>query len=191
MQEKKETIGQVGEIFDFYERLKFSQGICQKEDTETIKKMIVGCIKIVKTNTDDDLTGIDYYAYLRGGREIAIDAKRRDKGASKYWKNGHPELALEIWSAIPTEYNKGKTGWTLDESKQTELVLFTFEDIKICYLISFQLLRIAFIKYYPIWKNKYFLPKPQNSGKWKSQCIFIPITEIFNAIQDIQKSEIA
>lgn len=126
------------QVYDFDERLAFSQGRRQQTDMDTIKSMIPGCADIQIAPEALDRQGVDYVATLRRQAKILIDAKTRDAGCSKWWKD-QPELALEDWSVLPENGSIGKAGWTLDESKLTDLVLFTFcpEDTSTCYLISF------------------------------------------------------
>ena len=171
--------------YNFDERLAFSKGTRQRTDLETIKSMIPGCTNVETANTEMDRQGIDYIATLRRGAAIFIDAKAREAGCSKFWNDG-PELALEIWSVCPENGNGGKVGWTLDESKQTNLVLFTFDpsDTAQCYLLSFQLLRAAFHNNFHQWTGIYQRDK-QSSIDWKSECVFVPANVVLDAIQDI------
>jgi hypothetical protein len=175
------------------ERLGFSRGVRESTDLATIKKMIPGCVSVVKTDEQQDKNGIDYIATLRRGREINIDAKAREAGCSVYWNDG-PEVALEIWSVKPLNGHRGKTGWTLDESKETELVLFTFDpqDCPNCYLVSFQLLRIAFRKNILKWIDTYRVAtqkSKENGRMWQSQCVFVPVDTVYDAMRDVSIGE--
>lgn len=175
------------QIFLFDERLKFSRGAVQATDLETIKTMIPGCVSVQLATLEQDRNGTDYIATLRGGTTINIDAKRRDNGAARYW-NGEPDLALEDWSVVPKNGHPGKAGWTLDESKETDLILFMFDPIDTdeCFLIAFQPLRIAFRKNHAGWLRKYKDAPQQNQG-WTSHCIFVPVSVVFAAIEDISR----
>jgi len=175
--------------YGFDTKLAFSRGVRESTDLETLKTMIAGCIGVVKADVTLDRTGIDYIATLRRGREIYIDAKARESGCSRYWHNG-PELALETWSMKPGNGHIGKVGWTLDEAKQTELVLFTFDpaDHENCYLVSFQLLRMAFRSYLREWRIVYRVADQSTStpgDNWKSQCVFVPVWTVYEAINDV------
>lgn len=173
--------------YSFSERLQFSRGKREQTDIETLMKMIVGAVNVEKTDEKSDRAGIDYIVTLRGGAQIMIDAKAREKGIKKYWQNG-PEVALEIWSNV----DRKVTGWTLDESKNTDLILFTFdkEDCSECWLVSFQLLRIAFRNNITRWRGMYrtaIQTSDQNGRTWKSQCIFVPIAQVECAIIESSK----
>ena len=99
--------------YDFDERLAFSKGKRQSTDETTILSLLDGCVTVTASSTELDRRGVDYVATLRGGAEVYIDAKTREQGCSKYWKNSEPELAIEIWSVLPggeIQCGKGQTG---------------------------------------------------------------------------------
>lgn len=173
--------------YDFLERLEFSQGSKINFDTQLIKNIIPNCIEVNKTDVSLDKTGIDYIAKLRGGAEIGIDVKTREKGASRFWKYGEAELALEIWSVCPDENNNfnGKKGWTLSENSNVDLILYTF-DAKDCekfYLLPFQHLRTAFLKNGKSW-IKQFQSKKQYSNSWQSAAVFVPASIVLEAVKN-------
>ena len=174
--------------YEFTERLAFSRGNCEITDIEILKNEILGCVSVEKTDEETDKTGIDYIATLRGGYKVKIDAKTRTEGCSEFWRNG-PELALEIWSVIKDKRNAAKTGWTLDEKKDVDLILFTFDkkDSLNFYILPFQQLRIAFRRNFKKWDLKYKKDRQKsidkNSGnQWRSECIFIPVDIVLQAI---------
>lgn len=175
--------------WDFAERLAFSRGRREHGDFNTIMAMIPGCVQVRKSDQILDQAGVDYIATLRKGAEILIDGKARDKGASRYWRHKEPELALEVWSVMPggkyhTPTSKQKTGWTLCEKKNVDLILFTFDptDSNEAFLIGFQPLRIAFRQNMTTWENCY-VPKPQDNGSYESLAIFVPVSKVWEAIR--------
>ena len=187
-------------IYDFHERLNFSKGVRQENDIDTLLAWRgLGAKTVRKTDIDEDRKGIDYVIVLDGGAEVSVDAKARQKGCAKYWQ-GVPELALEIWSVCPLDwcefqYAKGrgtpKTGWTLDQSKSVDLILFTFDpaDSRDVFLLPFQLLRTAFRQHLGDWLSTY--PTPiQTSGAWQSQCCFVPVDVVQSAILSVQKGDL-
>lgn len=184
--EKKERDGRCGvnlvANYGFAERLEFSRGINEEIDIDVLRNYIDGCVSIEKTNVELDKMGIDYIATLRNGAEIKIDAKTRSKGCSIWWRDG-PELALEIWSVIPTKYNAGKVGWTLDEKKEVDLIFFKFDlvDTDKLYLIPYQLLRMVFRRNYYTWIKRYKIDT-QTSGGWQSKCVFVPARIVMSKI---------
>lgn len=127
--------------------------------------------------------GIDYVASLGNDHPIRVDAKRRTPRCGRYWQQGEEELALELWS----DKNRRIVGWTLDPSKRTEYVLFTFDptDSMRLFLIAFQLLRRAFQKYGPRWSEKY-RRACQDNGRWISECVFVPVSVVRAAVHECQ-----
>ncbi len=173
--------------YDFRERLAYSVGVVGRDCEETILSLLTGCVYVVKTDTSKDRSGIDYIAKLRGGAEVGIDHKVREKGCARYWRDGEPELALETYSVVPVNGQPGKTGWTLDESKQTDYTLHTFDptDSVFCYLLPFQLLRVAFREHIREWRSKYPCYEQQSYDgdlTWRSQAVFVPVRVVLAAI---------
>lgn len=166
----------------FISKLEFSMGRSMDNDIERIKAAFYKCARVEKTNTDIDKTGVDYYAVLESGVVINIDAKARERGASRYWANGEPELAIETWSVY-----KSKPGWTFSLKSDVDYILYSFDstDADKYYLLPFQLLRNAAIANYRKWESQ-FPEKSQYSyddgRKWESRCIFVPASVVLDAI---------
>jgi hypothetical protein len=175
-------------VNDFYKKLEYSKGKSQQRDIELLRNYIVGCVDVRVTTLKEDMNGVDYIVKLREGAEIRVDAKTREKGASKHWKHGQPELALELFSKNPTkDGDDGIIGWVMNEQKEIDLILYTFHesDSKLCFLIPFQHLRMALWKYGDEWKKKYVIkPQKNKNGNqyWNASCIFIPYKEVLKAI---------
>ena len=178
--------------YGFGEQLAFSRGQREATDKDTIKKMIDGCVDCVKTDEATDKRGVDYVATLRRGARVLIDAKARQPGARKYWGPLGPDLALEIWSVIPGPDSTKKTGWTLSETSEVGLILFTFDssDTNDCFLVSAQHLRIAFRRSFALW-TKLYKPQQQRtvsgSTSWLSESVFVPACVVLAAITDVSK----
>lgn len=172
--------------FGFVERLRFSEGSRERTDLLTLQYMIPGCHRVEAADISADRSGIDYVATLRSGVTLNIDAKARDVGCSRYWRNrlniqdGEPDLALERWSVRPTNVHPGVIGWTLDDRKLTDMVLFTFhpQDYDKCYLLSFQHLRMAMLRFGPRWERVYKRGIQRTDGRYESECVFVPIREV-------------
>jgi hypothetical protein len=188
-------------ITEFATKLAMSRGIREQTDIETLKTWLPGCVSVEKTDVQTDKKGIDYIATLRRGAQIAIDAKTRDRGASRFWRSrgsGHvkePEVALEIWSVVPGgkfRTPQGKTGWTLCEQKNTDLIYYTFDpaDTNEAFLVSFHLLRIAFRQNINIWTSKYHTKTQETTEdgrSWQSKAVFVPVSVVLRAITDVSK----
>lgn len=181
-------------IWNFEERLKFSQGKRGERDAAIIKKAIPNCVDVIKTDEATDKKGVDYIAILEGGAKIGIDVKARGKGCSRYWKNGQEDLMLEMWSVCPDENNKGKVGWTLSDKTNVDYILFTFDeaDSNRYYLLPYQSLRMAFKTNERKWIAKYgFTQSTSTTEKsnriWHSRAVFVPANEVLNAMaQEMQ-----
>ena len=171
-------------IYDFDERLAFSQGEHINSDIEFLRKIIPQCVEVLKTDVEIDKQGIDYVAKLKGGAEIGIDVKTREKGASKFWNYGEAELALEIWSVCPNNTTTGIKGWTLSDKTNVDFILYTFDasDWNKSYFLPYQLLRMAFLRNGCDWGKKY-PRKRQTSNNWQSEAIFVPVSVVIDAIK--------
>ena len=183
---------------DFASKLAWSKGRNGSSDMETIKALIAGCTKVDEAPKELDLRGIDYVATLRKGATLNIDVKRREKGVSAHWKAlpllgiiaPEPELTLEYWSVVPMpRCPEGKVGWTLDESKLTDYVLYVFDraDSDEAFLLPFQLLRMTFRRHVSTWRahNKIGVCESNGgtaNGGWATESIFVPAWCVIEAI---------
>lgn len=170
--------------YDFREQLAMSIERRGKPFEDIIASSIPGVVSVCKTDIAVDKTGIDYIATLRRGATIGIDLKVRAEGCSKFWKHGD-ELALEKWSVCPDlRCPDGKAGWTLDESKKTDYTLHSFDpcDSDTVYLLPFHLLRKSFVCNLKEWYRDY-KHAWQSSGDWQSECVFVPVSIVLEAIK--------
>lgn len=173
--------------YDFDDRLKLSKGVVKGTSVDTIMSILEGCVGVTSATEAMDKTGVDYIATLRGQASVYIDHKTREPGCRRYWKYGVPEMALERWSVMPEGGYEGKAGWTLDESKATHYILYTWDwkDSTEAYLLPFQLLRLAFRHNFNTWWDSYrheIQASSRNGIGWKSEAIFVPATVVVNAI---------
>ena len=170
-------------IHNFAERLEFSLGENRRHDERIIREIIPHCTKVEKTSSIEDKGGVDYVAHLLDGGKVNVDVKTRDKGASRYWKSGEPELALEIWSVCPERGQDGKRGWTLSSSTQVDYILYKFheQDSNKVYMLPYQQLRMSFLRNGREWIKRYGR-KRQYSGKWQSEAVFVPVSQVLKGI---------
>lgn len=167
----------------------YSLGENESRDINILKNLFPDSIDIIKTCEKEDLeTGVDYKVILNDSVTINVDGKTREKGSSKFWKYGYPELALETWSVKESSERKGKIGWTLDNEKDLDYILYTFypSDSNLIFFLPFQQLKMLFVKKMKDWENKYGLMTQQSydgwSG-WESECIFVPYTEVLSEMR--------
>lgn len=182
-------------IREFDDDLAFSVRAGNDVDCEIIQRVHPDCVSVRKTETrEEERAGIDYVAVLKGGHAVRWDAKRRKTGCSSYWKkmtDGRiiPELALETWSVIPEPPGAGAIGWTLDEYKKTDYILFTFDasDYAWAYAVPFQHLRAVFTANKSSWRSQYrhgTQTSRCNGRKWQSECVFVPAPTLLRAIAE-------
>ena len=174
-------------IYNFKDQLTISKGNRSCSDEDTIRRLLAGTVSVVVANENMDKIGVDYIATIRGGAQVFIDIKTREIGCSKYWRSD-PELAIEKWSVMPggkysIPLDRQKAGWTIDESKITDMVLYVWHpsDSKTAYLLPFQSLRMATRANIAHWMGIY-KTDIQDSGKWQSQAVFVPASVVISAI---------
>lgn len=181
---------------DFNQYLAWSKSNLGPEDGLTIKAMLPGCVNVEPSSELLDKAGVDYVATLRRGAQVLIDCKTRQKGCSRYWRQG-PELALEDWSVCPggkyaTPNHKSKVGWTLCEKKTVDLILFKFdpEDCRDVFLVCFQLLRSAFHRHYREWLTQ-FKTDTQDNHRFQSHAVFVPSELVLQAIDSCSRGQLS
>lgn len=172
-------------INDWDEKFSYSLSAQQQFDMSLLTRHIPNCASIRKTPPEMDKSGIDYVATLENGAEVYIDGKTRTPGASRYWKNGVPELALELWSVK----EQRKKGWAISTACNVDYILFTFDkrDCDMYFFIPYQLLRKAFIKHGKAWCEEY-PRKTQASNRlgiiWHSEAVFVPAPVVLRAVSE-------
>jgi hypothetical protein len=208
--------------YDLDERLAFSKARCQETDLDTLRLMFPIATNIRKTSLAQDKAGVDYVVTLRRGAEMTVDAKTRDEGCSKFWACANsrrpirfcnrclgacdplPEVALEIWNVMPggvysTPERDGKVGWTLDEAKNVDLILYTFApaDHAFAYARPLALLREAFRRNFAGWQHQYKTDvqkserrTPDGFLRWESKCLFAPLAVVDSAIASVSRARL-
>lgn len=151
-----------------------------------LPQMLAGCKDVTRATRREDMSGVDLWAVLRGGRRVGIDVKSREKGCSRFWRGGPPELALEVWSKLPDSAHKGVAGWTLSEKKETEWVFYCWNtsDSALELLLPFQALRVALRRHLDEWKERY-TAEPQPNNGWTSFAVFVPWPVVFKAMCEV------
>lgn len=178
-------------MYELDERLAFSKARRQESDIGTLRAMFPAALSVSKTSEAEDRAGTDYLIELRRGARLKVDAKARDRGCMRYWRAG-PEVALEVWSVKPRGNGTGKTGWALDESKEIDLILFTFDpaDHAFAYIRPLPLLRETFRRNYSAWRGLYKRDTQTSRadwGSWESECVFVPLAIVDQAIEAMSR----
>jgi hypothetical protein len=187
--------------FSFREQMLKTEGLVRETASRTISAIFgQSCTAVIaEDRPQEQKNGIDFRVTLRKGAEVLIDQKLRESGASRFWNHvWGPELALELWSVLPDSCvgtPEGRTGWTLDESKVTDLVLFMFapEDSREYFLVPFQPLRAAFRKHATEWRRHYRTAVQrsfQGGREWESQCVFAPARVVLAAVGEEMRGDV-
>ena len=155
-----------------------------KKDISTIKTFYYNndVTNIRRSDESLDKKGVDYIVDLNNGKKETYDVKRRKQGSNKYWKNGKPEIAVEIYS----DTARKKEGWT--NTANCDYFLFIFEDCKKCFRIPAKLLSLTTHRFFEKWKREYgekIQFNINNGSKYKSSCIFVPFDEVKVCCQSV------
>lgn len=168
--------------FGFDRQLIASNGVIQSCDvSEILRERIPGCVSARKTDKDLDRRGIDWIAELANGRSVGVDVKARTKD---YATRGEDDLALETFSVINT-----KPGWTRDESKLCEYVLWLWSDTGRFCLMPFPPLCGVFKANWQEWRTIYRrsvqrTPESLTRPAWRSECVFVPRLVVIESVVD-------
>lgn len=163
----------------FAEQKVWSEGTAAHENdlAAVLVSRIPGCVSVAHAELSDDKNGTDYWANRSDGLPpLSIDLKARRKD----WHATHPvedDLALETWSSI-----NGKVGWTRDQSKRTDYVLFYWADTRRYCLIAFHPLCRMFQRHWEEWRETFRVEQQPNNG-YVSECVFVPREVVFDAIK--------
>lgn len=159
-------------IFNFDKQLHFSNN---KTTISHIFGLLYKHTKIKghkKADIKDDKNGVDYWITTNKGNIKGIDLKIRDKDF------GNEDVALEIYSNI----EKQTIGWTIDDKKITDYIIWYWCDTKRLLIIDYKQLRILAKEKIDHWEDKYFTAEQRNHG-YTSLCVFVPIKEIKQCVK--------
>lgn len=163
----------------------FDYSIGQRElfDESVLKNAIPRCVSVRKTDVKTDKQGVDYIVTLKDGSRFTVDAKTRQKGAKRWWKQEEPELALEKYSVVELK----KVGWLFkDSTVHPDYILYTFDktDSDKFYLVPYMLLRKAAFRQWKHWEKQYGVKKQPNEsyGGYTSDAIFVPASVLIGAV---------
>lgn len=160
-------------VHDFAERLAYSAELSDEpswvEFYSGLWPQMITCVRIDK-NSKWQKWGVDRMVLLPEGRQILIDEKKRERNK----KTGiiYDDFLCEEYSVL----EKQKVGWTLDESKQCDFIAYAIPEIKKCYMLPFELLRLTCLQNLQTWKSNRAPCDAQNNGyrtrnwpvKWQS-----------------------
>jgi len=172
--------------YDFNERMAMSSS---ESSNCTVGKILMdnipGATGIRKSTESEDRQGTDWWIGHVSGNEMSVDCKVRQSD----WAATHPDeddLALEIWSVK----EKRKQGWTLDERKRTDYILWLFKDTGRWCLLPFHMLCSVFRERLHEWANRRtgyrraIQKTPTADGEYTSECVFVPRKTIWDALYE-------
>lgn len=162
-------MGQSGRVVvhDFVERLEWSQALSDEAAWVAFYRRVwPEAIAIVRADADSrwQRWGVDRWIVLPNGRQLLIDEKKRD--------TDYADVLLEEWSVFKGEgHPQNKIGWTLDGDKRTDFIAYAIPRRGICYLLPFELLRLAYITHRSDWQRDGWYPKDaRNNGYVTRNC---------------------
>jgi len=137
--EKNVLVGNHGETklskeWDFLERLNFSEGREISEGIlEHLKDITPKAINIRKATENEDRHGTDYWIERKNLPPLSVDLKNREFCPIERF--GSDDACIEtcsVYTGPPKppwyDYDKFriKSGWTIDENKRTDIIVYTW-----------------------------------------------------------------
>lgn len=142
---------------DFHERLEFSARLSDEPSWvafyQSIWTDMVSATRLDR-QSEWQRDGIDRVVFLANGRQMLIDEKKREAVD----KSGQPylDVLLEEWSVFYGELDpRNRIGWSLDAKKRCDFVAYAIPLARLCYLLPFELLRLAFREHRSEWVRLY------------------------------------
>lgn len=159
--------------YGFDDRLVMSQGASTSLSIERILlDNIPGSLKANQAHEKNDRNGVDYWVEHASGKHLGVDVKVREKDFFNI-NSKYDDLALETYSVK----EKKILGWTLNESKRTDYILWYWKDSGRWMLVPFPMLLAVFKKNLNSWVSTYKVSMqktPTISGGYHSECVFVP-----------------
>jgi hypothetical protein len=155
--------------YNFHENFVFSEGIEEEGDlVKYLLDMIPGSIEFKRASESDDKEGTDYWIVRKPGlQSVKVDIKKRRFDPIE--KLGKDDVCIETtsvyigkdnypWSPPWLDNCRIKIGWTLDDTKNTDLVVYTWpreDGRRRFWVVYFPHLCRAAQKNWRIWAKKY------------------------------------
>jgi len=109
--------------------------------------------------------GVDRMVLFPNGKQITVDEKKRN---TRYTDVLLEEVSVYYGPNDP----KNKVGWSLDAAKRIDYVAYAIPLANICYLLPFELTRLAYVAHKEAWhRTAAWYPKvAQNDGYKTINC---------------------
>lgn len=164
MGESGGVIGSV--VHDFQERLEYSARLSDEPSWiafyQNVWSSMINATRLDR-HSEWQRDGIDRVIFLENGRQFLIDEKKREATD----KNGQPyrDVLLEEWSVFYGEADpRNKIGWALDSKKRCDFIAYAIPLASLCYLLPFELLRLAFTQHRSEWLRTFGPRDAKNHG---------------------------
>lgn len=155
----------------FHDEYQFSE-LANRLVEPICKRVFDGVTYVERSTLAQDKAGVDFYVHKEKGRPIGIDVKHRRIDPLKDY--GVMDLALEIWSVKDVT-----RGWTVDEKKITDFVLWIFPTGRY-QLMPYQQLRKVTQRNEAAWLAQYY--REQKNERYDSVSVFVPTRIIWDQI---------
>lgn len=169
--------------YGFHDRLKISEGVTRGASLEEILLAnIPGACKVHLPHVSNDRNGTDRWVEMISGPSmLRIDAKVRTEDYA-FKPKPEDDLALETWSVVEQKI----VGWTRDTSKQTDFILWIWQDTGRWCLVPFRMLCRVFNDNWLAWRGEYKHKQQYTPdfGGYHSECVFVPRKVVWSAIYD-------
>lgn len=167
--------------YGFGERMAMSSGHASNCDIRSILlSSIPGALEVRQAAQANDRLGVDWWVEMTNARHLAVDAKVREED----WAAKHPEeddIALETWSVIERQI----VGWTRDESKRCDYVLWLWKETGRWCLVPFPMLCGVFREKWCEWKSAHKTRRQKTNfagAEYHSECVFVPRRDVWAEI---------
>lgn len=131
----------------------------------------------VITDVTQQKAGIDHRVHMRGGGCTLVDVKVREKF--------YEDIALEVWSDV----ERRSPGWVI-KPLQCHYIAYAFPSVSLCYLLPFQLLRLAYERNKLAWaeaakaeSDGFRIANAQNRN-YVTRSVVVPTTYLRDALAD-------
>lgn len=163
----------VAREYGFDERFRMSNGRLANADvSDILRSSIPGSISVTRAGESDDRLGIDWWVERANERSLSVDVKIRSRDYSAVNPKSD-DLALETWSVVEREV----IGWTRDEAKRCDFILWLWKDTGRWCLLPFPMLCRVFQELWQDWRATYRTERQKTTDRgtpYHSEVVFVP-----------------
>ncbi len=176
--------------YSFKRQLVMSAGVSATDDVKQILlENVPGAKAVRKASPTEDRSGTDWWIEHARDSELSVDTKIRPLDPIE--KYGKDDLALETWSVVPGSHSRDRSvsaiGWTLDETKRTDYVLWLWQNTRRWCLVPFPQLCAVFKRRQDTWYEIYKHAEQtttKGGASYRSEMLLVPRREVWAAIYE-------